>query len=115
MSEIMQEKENIRIVGESLVLKQEVMLKKGYEEINKKGKVEMKKIEEEIIKINREIKEEIKWVMRVEGNKDKVKMEGKGRLRENWEIQQESEKEVVKFMIEKGVKEKRIVEEGFGE
>ncbi len=87
----------------------------GSAEINPKGQVEIKKLADAIIQLNREIPDDINWVLRVDGHTDNVPLAGTGRFRDNWELSSARATAVVKFLIANGVPANRLVAAGFGE
>lgn len=115
LREILSDRENIRIVGDRFVFQSEVLFPTGSEEINDVGKVEMKKLADAIIELQKEIPPEINWVLRVDGHTDNVPLSGTGRYRDNWELSSARATSVVKFLIENGVPPSRLVAAGFGE
>ena len=86
LREILSDRENIRIVGDRFVFQSEVLFPTGSEEINDAGKVEMKKLADAIIELQKEIPPEINWVLRVDGHTDNKPLSGTGRYRDNWEL-----------------------------
>src|SRR5437868_6539926 len=66
LREILADRENIRIVGDRFVFQSEVLFPTGSEVINDAGKVEMKKLADAIIELQKEIPPEINWVLRVD-------------------------------------------------
>ncbi|WP_292249383.1 OmpA family protein, partial [Mesorhizobium sp.] len=100
---------NIRIVGDRFVFQSEVLFPTGSEEINDAGKVEMKKLADAIIELQKEIPPEISWVLRVDGHTDNKPLSGTGRYRDNWELSTARSTSVVKFLIENGVPANRLV------
>jgi chemotaxis protein MotB len=84
LREILADRENIRIVGDRFVFQSEVLFPSGSEEINDDGKVEMKKVADAIIELQKEIPPEINWVLRVDGHTDNKPLSGSGRYRDNW-------------------------------
>jgi chemotaxis protein MotB len=115
LREILSDRENIRIVGDRFVFQSEVLFPIGSEQINDAGKVEMKKLADAIIELQKEIPPEINWVLRVDGHTDDRPLSGSGRYRDNWELSSARSTSVVKFLIENGVPANRLVAAGFGE
>jgi chemotaxis protein MotB len=115
LREILSDRENIRIVGDRFVFQSEVLFPIGSEQINDAGKVEMKKLADAIIELQKEIPPEINWVLRVDGHTDDRPLSGSGRYRDNWELSSARATSVVKFLIENGVPANRLVAAGFGE
>jgi chemotaxis protein MotB len=115
LREILSDRENIRIVGDRFVFQSEVLFPPGAETINDLGQVEMKKLADAIIELQKEIPPEINWVLRVDGHTDNVPLSGTGRYRDNWELSSARATSVVKFLIANGVPANRLVAAGFGE
>jgi chemotaxis protein MotB len=115
LREILSDRENIRIVGDRFVFQSEVLFPVGSEVINDAGRVEMKKLADAIIELQKEIPPEINWVLRVDGHTDNRPLSGTGRYRDNWELSSARATSVVKFLIENGVPANRLVAAGFGE
>ncbi len=115
LREILSDRENIRIVGDRFVFQSEVLFPSGGNVINDAGKVEMKKLADAIIELQKEIPPEINWVLRVDGHTDNKPLSGNGRYRDNWELSTARSTSVVKFLIENGVPANRLVAAGFGE
>ena len=115
LREILSDRENIRIVGDRFVFQSEVLFASGADEINEAGQVEMKKLADAIIELQKEIPPEINWVLRVDGHTDNKPLSGTGRYRDNWELSSARATSVVKFLIANGVPANRLVAAGFGE
>jgi chemotaxis protein MotB len=115
LREILSDRENIRIVGDRFVFQSEVLFPSGSDVINPAGRVEMKKLADAIIELQREIPPEINWVLRVDGHTDNVPVSGARRWADNWELSSARATSVVKFLIESGVPANRLVAAGFGE
>lgn len=115
LREILSDRENIRIVGDRFVFQSEVLFPTGSADINPAGQDEMKKLADAVIQLNREIPDDINWVLRVDGHTDNVPLAGKGRFRDNWELSSARATAVVKFLIANGVPANRLVAAGFGE
>ncbi|MBN9071939.1 MAG: peptidoglycan -binding protein [Rhizobiales bacterium] len=115
LREILSDRENIRIVGDRFVFQSEVLFPSGSDEINEAGQVEMKKLADAIIELQKEIPPEINWVLRVDGHTDNRPLSGTGRYKDNWELSSARATSVVKFLIANGVPANRLVAAGFGE
>ena len=115
LREILSDRENIRIVGDRFVFQSEVLFPSGSQIINDAGRVEMKKLADALIELQKEIPPEINWVLRVDGHTDNRPLSGAGRYQDNWELSSARSTSVVKFLIENGVPSNRLVAAGFGE
>ena len=115
LREILSDRENIRIVGDRFVFQSEVLFPSGSEVINDAGRVEMKKLADAIIELQREIPPEINWVLRVDGHTDNVPVSATRRWRDNWELSSARATSVVKFLIETAVPATRLAAARFGD
>jgi chemotaxis protein MotB len=115
LREILSDRENIRIVGDRFVFQSEVLFPSGSDVLNPEGSVEMGKLAEAIIQLEKEIPAEINWVLRVDGHTDTVPLSGGGRYRDNWELSSARALSVVKYLNAQGVSPNRLVAAGFGE
>ncbi|MBX8784617.1 peptidoglycan -binding protein [Ochrobactrum sp. GRS2] len=115
LREILSDRENIRIVGDRFVFQSEVLFPTGSADINPQGLIEMKKLADAVVELNKEIPDDINWVLRVDGHTDNVQLSGTGRYRDNWELSSARATAVVKFLIANGVPANRLVAAGFGE
>jgi chemotaxis protein MotB len=115
LREILSDRENIRIVGDRFVFQSEVLFPSGAAVINDEGKVEMKKLADALIELQKEIPPEINWVLRVDGHTDTVALSGSGKYADNWELSSGRATAVVKYLIANGVPADRLVAAGFGE
>lgn len=115
LREILADRENIRIVGDRFVFQSEVLFPTGSDQINDAGQIEMKKLADAIIELQKEIPPEINWVLRVDGHTDTKPLSGTGRYKDNWELSSARATSVVKLLIANGVPANRLVAAGFGE
>jgi chemotaxis protein MotB len=115
LREILSDRENIRIVGDRFVFQSEVLFGSGSADLNPAGETEMAKLASAIIDLQREIPEEINWVLRVDGHTDNIPLSGTGEFADNWELSSARATSVVKFLIDEGVPPRRLVAAGFGE
>ncbi|WOC16512.1 peptidoglycan -binding protein [Pseudochrobactrum sp. MP213Fo] len=115
LREILSDRENIRIVGDRFVFQSEVLFPTGSADINSQGLVEMKKLADAVVELNKEIPDDINWVLRVDGHTDNLPLSGTGRYRDNWDLSSARAIAVVKYLIANGVPANRLVAAGFGE
>ncbi|MDM8345697.1 peptidoglycan -binding protein [Pseudochrobactrum sp. sp1633] len=115
LREILSDRENIRIVGDRFVFQSEVLFPTGSADINPQGLIEMKKLADAVVELNKEIPDDINWVLRVDGHTDNAPLSGTGRYRDNWELSSARATAVVKYLIANGVPANRLVAAGFGE
>ena len=115
LREILSDRENIRIVGDRFVFQSEVLFPLGSAVLNEAGSEEMKKLAVALIELQKEIPEDINWVLRVDGHTDNIALSGTGQFKDNWELSSARAISVVKFLIANGVPSNRLVAAGFGE
>ncbi len=114
LREILGERPDIRVVGDRFVFQSEVLFDTGSDEINPAGVDSLDKLASAVIDLNKEIPEEIPWVLRVDGHTDKRPITGTGgRFRSNWELSAARAISVVRFLIDKGIPANRLVAAGF--
>ena len=115
LREILSKRSDIRVVGDRFVFQSEVFFSSGSDEINPQGQEEIYKLADAIIELERQIPEEINWVLRVDGHTDVNPLSGTGRLRNNWDLSSARAISVVQNLIFLGVSPHRLVAAGFGE
>jgi chemotaxis protein MotB len=115
LREILSDRENIRIVGDRFVFQSEVLFPSGMAILNEAGSEEMKKLAVALIDLQKEIPDDINWVLRVDGHTDNIALSGTGQFKDNWELSSARAISVVKFLIANGVPANRLVAAGFGE
>src|SRR5688572_30126465 len=103
LREILSDRENIRIVGDRFVFQSEVLFPTGTAILNPAGSEEMKKLASALIDLQKEIPDDINWVLRVDGHTDDVALSGTGQFKDNWELSSARAISVVKFLIANGV------------
>lgn len=115
LREILGDRPDIRIVGDRFVFQSEVLFDIGSDEISDAGRTQLDALAEAVIELEKEIPEDIPWVLRVDGHTDVQPLAGTGRFRNNWELSAARSISVVRFLIDKGIPAKRLVAAGFGE
>ena len=104
---------DIRIVGDRFVFQSEVFFDTGQAVLKPEGRAELDKIAVALLELNRQIPQEIAWVLRVDGHTD-VRPIGGG-TRTNWDLSAARAIAVVQYLISKGMSPQRLVAAGFGE
>jgi chemotaxis protein MotB len=116
LREILGDRPDIRIVGDRFVFQSEVFFDTGSDQLNPEGLVEIDKLAEAIRELDREIPEEIPWVLRVDGHTDKRPItNATGRFQSNWDLSAGRAISVVRYLVDQGVPANRLVAAGFGE
>jgi chemotaxis protein MotB len=103
---------DIRVVGDRFVFPSEVFFDVGQSALKAEGRAELDKIASALLEVDRQIPQEIPWVMRVDGHTD-VRPIGGGRT--NWDLSAARAIAVVQYLISKGISPQRLVAAGFGE
>jgi chemotaxis protein MotB len=103
---------DIRVVGDRFVLQSEVFFDTGQSVLKPEGRAELDKIAAALLELNRQIPQEIAWVLRVDGHTD-VRPISSGRS--NWELSAARAIAVVQYLIGRGMPPQRLVAAGFGE
>jgi chemotaxis protein MotB len=104
---------DIRIVGDRFVLQSEVFFDTGQSVLKPEGRAEMDKIAAALLELNRQIPQDIAWVLRVDGHTDVRPISGGGRT--NWDLSAARAIAVVQYLIARGMPPQRLVAAGFGE
>jgi chemotaxis protein MotB len=112
LREILGNRPDIRIVGDRFVLQSEVFFDTGQSVLKPEGRAELDKIATALLELNRQIPQDIAWVLRVDGHTD-VRPIGGGRT--NWDLSAARAIAVVQYLIARGMPPQRLVAAGFGE
>ena len=112
LRELLGNRPDIRVVGDRFVLQSEVFFDTGQSVLKPEGRAEMDKIAAALLELNRQIPQDIAWVLRVDGHTD-VRPTGGGRT--NWDLSAARAIAVVQYLITKGMPPQRLVAAGFGE
>ncbi len=114
LRQILSQRSDILVVGDRFVFQAEVLFPKASADLNEAGKVEMLKLADALRQLEREIPEDIAWVLRVDGHTDSDPIQSPV-FQSNWELSSARAITVVKFLIAQGVQPKHLVAAGFGE
>jgi len=112
LREILGNRPDIRIVGDRFVLQSEVFFDTGQSVLKPEGRAELDKIATALLELNRQIPQDIGWVLRVDGHTDVRPIAG-GRT--NWDLSAARAIAVVQYLIGRGMPPQRLVAAGFGE
>jgi chemotaxis protein MotB len=103
---------DIRVVGDRFVLQSEVFFDSGQSVLKLEGRAELDKIAAALTELNRQIPQEIAWVLRVDGHTDVRPLPPP---RTNWDLSAARAIAVVQYLIARGIPPQRLVAAGFGE
>jgi chemotaxis protein MotB len=105
---------DIRIVGDRFVFQSEVFFDTGQAVLLPEGRVELDKLGDALIELEKQIPAEIAWVLRVDGHTD-VRPIRSPQFPSNWELSAARAISVVQHLMARGVSPQRLVAAGFGE
>jgi len=114
LSKILQKRSDIRVVGDRFVFQSEVLFAKGEANINDDGLKEISKLAVALIELQKQIPDNINWVLRVDGHTDTDPINTE-KFPSNWELSAARAIAVVRQLIADGVPANRLVAAGFGE
>ncbi|MFN0264636.1 peptidoglycan -binding protein [Tepidamorphus sp. 3E244] len=115
LREILSQRSDIRVVGDRFVFQSEVLFSSGSEDINPAGRTELNKLAGALQELERDIPDEINWVLRVDGHTDVRPLGTGGRFRSNWELSAARAIQVVQYLVSQGVDPTHLLAAGFGE
>lgn len=114
LRQILSQRSDILVVGDRFVFQAEVLFPKGKAELNSAGEAEMLKLADAVKQLEREIPDDIAWVLRVDGHTDTDRMQN-AEFKSNWELSSARAISVVNYLELQGVQSKHLVAAGFGE
>jgi chemotaxis protein MotB len=111
---ILANRPEIRVVGDRFVFQSELFFDVGAAALRPEGRVELDKVAGALLDLDKQIPQEIPWVLRVDGHTD-VRPIASAQFPSNWELSSARAISVVQYLITKGVSPQRLVAAGFGE
>ncbi len=114
LSEVLEGREDVRIVGDRFVFQSEVLFAQGRASIGPEGQQQLTELAAALNLIATEIPDDIDWVLQVEGHTDDIPVRA-GRFADNWDLSTERALSVVRFLTEKGLEAHRLAAAGYGE
>ncbi|HET6838379.1 MAG TPA: peptidoglycan -binding protein [Bradyrhizobium sp.] len=105
---------DIRIVGDRFVFQSEVFFDTGQAQLLPEGRAELDKLATALTELDKQIPNEIAWVLRVDGHTD-VRPINSPLFRSNWELSAGRAISVVQYLVSLGVPAQRLVAAGFAE
>lgn len=116
MSQLLEGREGVRVVGDRFVFSSEVLFQPGSANLAPEGQAQIARVAETFRELAAEIPPEIDWVLEVDGFTDDTQLSGFGEFRDNWELSQGRALSVVRFLIEQqGFEPRRLAAAGYGE
>jgi chemotaxis protein MotB len=114
LREILGNRPDIRIVGDRFVFQSEIFFDTGQAVLRPEGKVELDKLGDALLDLEKQIPSEIAWVLRVDGHTD-IRPISSSQFPSNWSLSAARAISVVQYLIGKGVSPQHLVAAGFGE
>ncbi|MBR1220855.1 peptidoglycan -binding protein [Bradyrhizobium sp. U87765 SZCCT0131] len=105
---------DIRVVGDRFVFQSEVFFDTGQAQLLPEGRAELDQLASALADLDKQIPNEIPWVLRVDGHTD-TRPIASPEFKSNWELSAARAISVVQYLISKGVSPQRLVAAGFGE
>lgn len=105
---------DIRVVGDRFVFQSEVFFDTGQATLLPEGQQELNSVASALIDLDKQIPNEIAWVLRVDGHTD-VRPINSPIFKSNWELSSARAISVVQYLISLGVPAQRLVAAGFAE
>ena len=105
---------DIRIVGDRFVFQSEVFFDTGQALLLPEGRTELDKLATALIDLDKQIPNEIAWVLRVDGHTD-MRPINSPLFKSNWELSSARAISVVQYLVVLGVPAQRLVAAGFAE
>ncbi|TKD22728.1 peptidoglycan -binding protein [Rhodobacter capsulatus] len=116
MSQLLEGRAGVRVVGDRFVFSSEVLFQPGSADLLPEGQAQISRVAETFRELASEIPPEIDWVLEVDGFTDDTPLSGQGAFKDNWELSQARALSVVKYLIDaQGFAPKRLAAAGFGE
>ncbi|WP_417547677.1 peptidoglycan -binding protein [Marinobacter segnicrescens] len=114
LREILQDNENIRVVGDRFLLPSELLFGSGSADLGPSGRAELDKLANVLLDVAGRIPDDIDWILRIDGHTDRIPI-NTAEFPSNWELSTARAVAVVRYLADKGVPEGRMAAAGFGE
>jgi chemotaxis protein MotB len=105
---------DIRIVGDRFVFQSEVFFDTGQAQLLPEGRAELDKVASALTDLDKQIPNEIPWVLRVDGHTDSRPINSPI-YKSNWDLSSARAIAVVQYLVSRGVAPQRLVAAGFAE
>ncbi len=114
LTEVIGNRQDIRIVGDRFVFQSEVLFSKASAELGKEGQVQLNKLAKALKEITSKIPTEVQWILRIDGHTDQLPI-ATSQFPSNWELSSARAIAVVKYLASQGISEQYLVAAGFGQ
>jgi chemotaxis protein MotB len=114
LREILGNRPDVRVVGDRFVFQSEIFFDTGQAVLRPEGRLELDKLANALLDLEKQIPGEIAWVLRVDGHTDSRPI-ASPQFPSNWALSAGRAISVVQYLIGRGVSPQRLVAAGFGE
>lgn len=114
LKELLENRSDVRIVGDRFVFQSEVLFPSGQAIIGKKGEEKLKQLATTLKDISAKMPADLKWVLRVDGHTDTVPIHNE-KFQSNWELSAARAISVINFLMKEGISGDHLTAAGFGE
>ena len=114
LRKILQDRDDVRIVGDRFVFQSELFFKSGSAFLEEKGKKQLNLLAKTLKELQKKIPQSIPWVLRVDGHTDNIPIHNE-LYSSNWQLSANRAIAVVQYLTEQGVPARYLVAAGFGE
>ena len=114
LREVLQDRSDIRIVGDRFVFQSEVLFDLGSADIGPEGEAKLLELGEALREISSKIPTDIDWVLQVSGHTDNLPIRTSS-YRDNWDLSTARAISVVRYLALSGIEPERLSATGFGE
>ncbi len=116
LSQLLDGREGVRVVGDRFVFSSEVLFNPGSADLAPEGQAQIAGVVSILDEIKDQIPSEIDWIIRVDGHTDNIPLSGTGEFLDNWQLSQARALSVVRYMQNSlGFPPDRMAATGFGE
>ena len=113
LSELLGDRDNIRVVGDRFVFQAEVLFDSGSAELGRAGRIQLGKVAATLKEISQSSHRTLGWILRIDGHTDRIPIRTSA-FPSNWELSAARAISVVRFFISQGVPPNRLSANGFG-
>jgi len=114
LQQILGDRPDVRVAGDRFIVQSEVLFRSGQAKIDPAGRVELDKVANALIELEKIIPVDIGWVLRVDGHTDRKPIRS-AQFASNWALSGARALAVVQYLISNGVSPHRLAAAGFGE
>ncbi|WP_404362595.1 peptidoglycan -binding protein [Marinobacter sp.] len=114
LREILEDNENIRVVGDRFLLPSELLFASGSARLGLTGMEELDKLADVLLNVAEAIPDDIDWILRIDGHTDRIPINTPA-FPSNWELSTARAVAVVRYLAQEGVPQDRMAAAGFGE